>query len=61
MASLDSYSKALVEVATLQERLRWVNVLERELEKVSGGVFDAKGVLRDIIDRERNADMGENK
>ena len=49
MVSMDAYSKALIEVAKLQERQRVVELLQVELVRVSGGVFDAKGVLKDLI------------
>ena len=49
MFSMDAYSTALLEVGNLKERHRMVEVLQAELVRVSGGVFDAKGVLKDLI------------
>jgi hypothetical protein len=46
---MDAYSTALLEVGKLKERQRMVEVLQAELARVSGGVFDAKGVLKDLI------------
>lgn len=45
----DRFNKFLVEVASAQERQAIVELLELKLVEVSGGVFDAKGVLRDVI------------
>jgi hypothetical protein len=49
MFSMDAYSNALLEVGKLKERQRMVEVLQAELDRVAGGVFDAKGVLKDLI------------
>ncbi|CAB4149096.1 hypothetical protein UFOVP536_44 [uncultured Caudovirales phage] len=49
MFNMDAYSKALLEVGKLKERQRVVELLQAELLRVSDGVFDAKGVLKDLI------------